>query len=104
MLGLNLKELKKFNLEYGDDIVDKYTKDFEKLLDNIVFEPLFDKEEDERRIRNSYRKQALREGEEKGMKQNKIETAKRMLSKGIELEDIIDITGLSKEEIEKLTS
>ena len=37
MLGLNLKELKQFNLEYGDDIVAKYTDEFEKMLDNLVF-------------------------------------------------------------------
>jgi len=110
MLGLNLKELKKFNLEYGDEIVDKYTKDFSKLLDNMIFEPLFDKEEDERRIRNSYRKQALKEGEEKGIakgickgeKNKQIEIAKKMLEKGNSIEEIIELTELSREEISKL--
>ena len=115
MLGLNLKELKKFNLEYGDEIVDKYTKDFSKLLDNMVFEPLFDKEEDERRIRNSYRKQALREGEEMGLKkgmkqgleqgtnQRNIEIAKNLLQNNVPIEIISSSTGLSKDEINKLT-
>jgi len=106
MLGLNIKELKKFNLEYGDEIVDKYTKDFSKLLDNMVFEPLFDKEEDERRIRNSYRKQALKEGEEKGIKegtnQRNIEIAKKMIQEGEDLEYISKITDLSIEQIIKL--
>lgn len=32
MLGLNLKDLKKFNLDCGDEIVDRYTKYFEKIL------------------------------------------------------------------------
>ena len=41
---------------------------------------------------------ALEEGEEKA----KIETAKKMLDKNMSIEDITDITGLSKEEIEKL--
>jgi len=37
-----------------------------------------------------------------GKQVDKQETAKCMLQKGYPLEDIIDITGLSKEEIEKL--
>ena len=118
MLGLNLKELKEFNYKYGDEIVDKYTKDFSKLLDNMVFEPLFDKEEDERRIRNSYRKQALKEGEKKGISkgmkqglkqglkqgtnQRNIEIAKNLLQNNIPVEIIVSSTGLTKEEIEKL--
>ena len=40
---------------------------------------------------------------EKGIEQNKIEVAKKMLIKNMELKDIIDITGMSKDEIEKLT-
>ena len=41
-------------------------------------------------------------GREQGIKQEKIETAKRMLNKKIDIQTIIDITGLTKEEIEKL--
>ena len=40
---------------------------------------------------------------EKGIEHNKIEVAKKMLKKNMELKDIIDITGMSKDEIEKLT-
>ena len=42
------------------------------------------------------------EGIEDGRKDEKIEIAKKMLSKGNNIEDIIDLTGLSIEEIEKL--
>ena len=42
------------------------------------------------------------EGKNSGKKENQIETAKKMLEKNIKLEDIIDITGLSEEEIKKL--
>ena len=38
----------------------------------------------------------------KGIKKGKMETAKKMLQKNISIEDIIDITGLTREEIEKL--
>lgn len=118
MLGLNLESLKKFNLEYGDEIVDKYTKEFEKILSDFRFEPPFDKEEDERRIRNSLRKEAIKQGIEKGMQkgikegikegikqgqqERNIEIAKSMLAKNMSLEDISDITKLSIEEINNL--
>ena len=36
------------------------------------------------------------------IKQEKIETAKRMLDKKVDIQIIIDATGLTKEEIEKL--
>ena len=42
------------------------------------------------------------EGIEEGSKQKAYEIAKKMLKKGNSIEDIYDITGLSKEEIEKL--
>lgn len=42
------------------------------------------------------------EGREEGQKENKIQIAKKMLEKGISTEDIIEITNLTKEEIEKL--
>jgi len=98
MLGLNLKELKQFNKEYGDDIVAKYTDEFEKMLDNLVFEPLFDKEEDERRIRNSLRK----EGKIEGKIEEKKAIAKNLLVNNVSLDIILQSTGLSIEEIEKL--
>ena len=42
------------------------------------------------------------EGREEGIKRNKIETAKKMLAEKIDIELIMKITGLTKEEIEKL--
>ena len=47
-------------------------------------------------------KQGKEEGIEHGKKQKQKEIAKRMLSKGINIEEIIELTELSKEEIEKL--
>ena len=49
---------------------------------------------------------ARREGLEQGLQQGKAnakaEVAKKMKEKGMPIDDIIDITGLSKEEIESL--
>ena len=42
------------------------------------------------------------EGKNSGIQKTKIETARKMLEKNMKLEDIIDITGLSKEEIQKI--
>ena len=41
-------------------------------------------------------------GYEKGYEQNKIETAKKMKAQNYDINEIISITGLTKEEIEKI--
>ena len=41
-------------------------------------------------------------GIEVGIKQGKIETAKKMRVKKMTIEEIVELTGLTKEEIEKL--
>lgn len=41
-------------------------------------------------------------GKEEGIKQEKIETAKKMKAKNMDINTIIEITELTKEEIEKL--
>ena len=44
----------------------------------------------------------LPEGKAQGLQQSKIEIAKKMLSKGMPLDLIVEMTGLSEEEIKKL--
>lgn len=46
--------------------------------------------------------QGIEQGIQQGEKKAKMETAKKMLEKGIEIDTIIEITGLNKEEIMKL--
>lgn len=46
--------------------------------------------------------QGLQEGKKQGLQQSKIEIAKKMLSKGMPLDLIVEMTGLSEEEIKKL--
>ena len=46
--------------------------------------------------------QGLQEGKAQGMQQSKIEIAKKMLSKGISLDLVVEMTGLSEEEIKTL--
>ena len=48
---------------------------------------------------NSGMSSALRRGRQEGEKKAKLETAKKMIKKGINIETILEITGLAKEEI-----
>ena len=51
---------------------------------------------------NSALEKGKREGKREGKIEGKIEDAKKMLKKGLSLEDITEITGLSSDEIKKL--
>ena len=97
MLGLNLEELTKFNLEYGDEIVNEYTDKFKELL-ITEFEPWLSKEEDERKIRNTIATTKYQEGQQ----EEKIEIAKKLLKQHVSVEIISSSTGLSIEEINDL--
>ena len=88
MLGLNLEKLEKFNEEYGDDIVAEYTKSFREMLLAEPFEPLFDREEDQRRIMNTKirkaEKLATKRGLSKGFKQGISQGIAQGIEQGIE--------------------
>jgi predicted transposase/invertase (TIGR01784 family) len=51
---------------------------------------------------NSAKSYGYRQGVEDGIKENKKEIAKKMLEKNKPIDEIIEFTGLSKEEIEQL--
>ena len=51
-----------------------------------------------------FKRMAEKEGREEGRKEANIEIAKKLLKKGMSIEEIVEITGLTKEEIEKLKS
>ena len=63
---------------------------------------IYDRQEHERMVRNSIMATKLEDSYHKGVNKGIKESAKKMKLKNISIEDIIDITGLSKEEIEKL--
>ena len=48
------------------------------------------------------KKQGWEEGEKYGAEQNKIETAKRLISMGLTLEQIVEGTGLPLEKVQEL--
>ena len=108
MLDLDKKELKNMP---KDKIVDKYITNVTIVNDDPEFQKYMSEEEDKRKIQNSLISEAkengytsgINDGISKGENKKSIEIAKNMLKKNMSIEDISDITGLSIEEINKLT-
>ena len=98
-----------------DKIVDKYITNVTIVNDDPEFQKYMSEEEDKRKIQNSLLSEAkeegisqgytsgINDGISKGKNKKSIEIAKNMLKKNMSIEDISDITGLSIEEINKLT-
>ena len=107
MLDMEIKDIKKLP---KDKVVKEYMEKIEKLNNDPMFINWITKEKDEQMIKNTQLYNAtqqginigINQGINQGIKQEKIEIAKSMLKKNMDIEDIIDITGLTKEEIEKL--
>ena len=108
MLDLDKKELENMP---KDKIVDKYITNVTIVNDDPEFQKYMSEEEDKRKIQNSLLSEAkengytsgINDGISKGENKKSIEIAKNMLKKNTSIEDISDITGLSIEEINKLT-
>ena len=111
MLDMEIKDIKKLS---KDKVVREYMEKIEKLNNDPMFINWITKEKDEQMIKNTqlYRatqeginigiSQGIKQGINQGLQKRNIEIAKSMLNKNMNIEDIIDITGLSKEEIKKL--
>lgn len=98
-----------FMVEKDDDELKETIDAIEKAKENLekISEDEHERELSrlrEKYIRDQYSIKATgySEGLEVGKKDKQIEIAKRMLSKGIDIDTIIEITELTKEEIEKL--
>lgn len=112
MLDLNEEELKKIK---GDKVVSKYMKEINKLNNDSEFVEYMSAEEDARKIYNSRMYDArekgfkqgydegIEQGIEKGIEKNKIEIAKNLLNNNVDINVISLSTGLSQEEIKKLS-
>ena len=79
--------------------VDKMAE--EVLKDRELWEAINDKIM-EKHLENLKMQYAYENGEEAGKKENSIEIAKKMKLAGRTIEEIIELTNLTKEEIEKL--
>ena len=74
---------------------EKYKNDYSFLLE-------YDKEALDEEIRQDELKKAREESYNEGIRNNKVEIAKKMLSKNINIEEIVEITGLTQEEVIKI--
>ena len=90
------KELKE--VSEGDDVMDKVNEKICKLSDDEILQGIYVKEE-----MDAWMKRLdLKYAKEEGKKEANMETARKLLKKGMEIKDIIDITGITKEQIEVL--
>ena len=111
MLDMEIKDIKKLP---KDKVVREYMEKIEKLNNDPMFINWITKEKDEQMIKNTQLynatqeginigiSQGIKQGVNQGMKKEKILIAKSLLQENMNLELIHKITGLTKEEIEKL--
>ena len=76
------------NVNEDDDILDVIIENEDEIIANSMYEKGISK--------------GIKKGMNEGKLKQKKEIAERMLKKNISLDDIVEITGLSKDEIEKL--
>lgn len=94
MLDLSDEELE--NFEKGDEIVETYRKTITDINGNVLFQPLFTREE-----KIAFQ---MEERFEQGVEQEKINTAKNMLEMTDDLSFISKATGLSLKAISELNT
>jgi len=110
LIMLDLKKNDLNELSKKDKVVSKYMAEVEKVNEDPEFYEYISAEEDNRKIENSlrsqYKREGLAEGREEGRAEGRAEgikvTAKKMKEENIDITIISKVTGLSKEEIEKL--
>lgn len=88
------KEIKKANEEYEYLTGDEAERRLAYLRDKAI--------RDENNMLAAAREEAIRQGIEQGIEQNKREITKRLLLKNLSIDEISEITGLSREEIQKI--
>ena len=103
MLDMNLEELEKYK---EDKVIKEYMEKMERLNQSPMFINWITKEKDEEMIRNTQlfraEEKGINKGITKGREQANLEIAQKMLQKNIPMEQICEITGLDKKEIENL--
>ena len=123
MIGIkDEKELEKYSKKMNNAIIKESVDNLKRLNSDAAFVYGLTPEEDEMLVRNTrdelVRREALAEGKAKGKNEGlaegkakglaegkaegKAEIAINLLKKNYPIDEIVEITGLSKEEIEKL--
>lgn len=104
MLDLQKEELEKLARE--DKEIRLFMEELERVNKDPEFRIYITEEEDKEFIRNTELKQVKKEGISQGIlqgeKQTSIEIAKKLINLNMPIEQIMDVTKLSKEEIKKI--
>ena len=98
LMIVETKKEKLRKLAKGDADLEKMVKKMENLSEDPRYIRLLTDEE----IREFAHGVDLKEAKDEGIKETKIETAKKLLDNNVDVDIIIDSTGLTKEEIENL--
>ena len=103
MIGIkDEEELEKYSKKMNNAIIKESVDNLKRLNSDAAFVYGLTPEEDEMLVRNTrdelVRRKTLTEGQAKG----KAEIAINLLKKNYPIDEIVEITGLTKEEIEKL--
>ena len=105
MLDLNKEELENYALK-GDRIINDYKERIMDVNGQFSFRDFIPPEKDDEMLMNGlkdeYRDKGLEEGRKEGIEQNKLDTAKKMLEKNLDISLITEITGISEEDLIKL--
>ena len=91
------------NIKEAKEELDRISQD--DILRRMAFKAELERMDHEQMMyeaRRDGKEDGIREGVVKGAKEKEIQIAKNMLKKGMSVLDIIEITGLTKEEVEKL--
>ena len=83
--------------------MEAYEDKVTNLNNQETFKSFMSYEEDQRLIQNTEKKMAYEEGVEQGTKQNKLEIAKNMLKKNMDIDTISELTGLDINTLQKLS-
>jgi len=115
MIGIkDEEELEKYSKKMNNAIIKESVDNLKRLNSDAAFVYGLTPEEDEMLVRNTrdelVRREALAEGKAKGKNEGlaegkaegKAEIAINLLKKSYPVDEIVEITGLTKEEIEKL--
>ena len=101
MLDLEKNDLDE--MSNGDDFVEAYEDKVTDLNNQETFRSFMTYEEDQRLIQNTEKKMAYEDGISQGIEQNKLEIAKNMLAKKMDISIVSELTGLDTTTLEKLS-
>ena len=92
MLDSDENQLKK--ICEGDEMMEKFENEINKLNDDVEFTTWLSAEEDARKVNNTL----IVNAKDEGIKESQIETAKNLLSKGMKVEEVIDVLNVENKD------